>query len=235
MPSGKPAKASVATHEPPLDTKRLREALAKFLNQKIPERGRLGSCRHGIYAFFDYDGEPIYVGQTVEQLGTRVRRHLTNQRTDAVAMGVLDPFEVRTVRVWPLWPALLLDVPANKLKSRLDALEATVFSKLLTASRFQALLNEKLPQGEIVLTAAIPPSYSADLVEADVAAIREHPDVRLARRAGAIARLAQIISERKVSPQLRRVLVAQAERLQWLARERATAFASTANASDEED
>ena len=62
----------------------------------------VGNYRWGVYAFFDYDGEPIYVGQTNEQLRTRIRRHLTNQRTDAVAMSVLDPFEVFEIEVWPL-------------------------------------------------------------------------------------------------------------------------------------
>ncbi|MDE3051298.1 MAG: GIY-YIG nuclease family protein, partial [Nitrospirota bacterium] len=54
-----------------------------------------------MYAFYDYDGEPIYVGQTEEKLSGRVSRHLTNQRTDAVAMNVLDPFEVAYIEVWP--------------------------------------------------------------------------------------------------------------------------------------
>ena len=45
----------------------------------------------------------IYVGQTREKLSGRVGRHLTNQRTDAVAMRVLDPLEVAAVEVWPLW------------------------------------------------------------------------------------------------------------------------------------
>ena len=62
----------------------------------------IGNFRWGVYAFFDYDGEPIYVGQTNERVRTRIRRHLTNQRTDAVAMSVLDPFEVFEIEVWPL-------------------------------------------------------------------------------------------------------------------------------------
>lgn len=53
---------------------------------------RVGDCQFGMYLFYDYDGEAIYVGQTQERLRTRIRRHLTNQRTDAVAMRVLDPF-----------------------------------------------------------------------------------------------------------------------------------------------
>ena len=60
------------------------------------------NAKYGVYVFYDYDGEPIYVGQTKEQLRTRIRRHLTNQRTDAVAMNVLDPFEVAEIEVFPL-------------------------------------------------------------------------------------------------------------------------------------
>ena len=59
--------------------------------------GKAGGCKHGVYLFYDYDGEPIYAGQTKEQLRTRIRRHLTNQRTDAVATRVLDPFEVAVI------------------------------------------------------------------------------------------------------------------------------------------
>jgi hypothetical protein len=217
---------SVQTIEPPLDTKRLRERLKEFLDQKIPGHGRLGSCKHGLYAFFDYDGEPIYVGQTVEQVGTRVRRHLTNQRTDAVAMGVLDPYEVRTVKVWPIWPETVADLSDTEMRIRLDCYEANLFETLLAASKFNALLNEKLPPTKKGKTPPLPPLYSADLVGKDVADLREHPDVRLARRAAAIAKLAQIIAERKVSKQLRGVLVAQAKRLTWLAEQRANAFAA---------
>ena len=43
---------------------------------------RLGKCV-GVYAFYDFDGEPIYVGQTTEDFGTRIGRHLRGQRSDA--------------------------------------------------------------------------------------------------------------------------------------------------------
>ncbi len=80
----------------------------------------------------------------------------------------------------------------------------------------------------------LPKSFATDLVGDKVAALREHPDVRLARRAAAIAKLAQIISERKVSRQLRRVLVAQAKRLTWLAEKRAKAFADMGDESEDD-
>ena len=31
----------------------------------------IGNSRWGVYAFYDYDGEPIYVGQTNESLRVR--------------------------------------------------------------------------------------------------------------------------------------------------------------------
>lgn len=224
---------ALGTREPPMDTAKLRAALKGFLDQKIPNHGRLGSCRHGLYAFFDYDGEPIYVGQTVEQLGTRVRRHLTNQRTDAVAMGVLDPFEVRTIKVWPLWLVSFPKRDKASIRQQLDNLEAELFEKLLAESRFQALLNEKPAPAKKGRSIGLPPAYAANLVEDEVAVIREHPDIRVARRAAAIAKLAQIISERKVSKQLRGVLVAQAKRLTWLAEQRARVFADDPSDSEE--
>lgn len=86
---------------PPFETHDLRKNLTKYLDAEF--RGsKVGNYKFGVYAFFDYDGEPIYVGQTNEMLRTRIRRHLTNQRTDAVAMSVLDPFEVYEIEVWPL-------------------------------------------------------------------------------------------------------------------------------------
>ncbi len=74
----------------PFETEDLYANLAKFLSEKFddPVTGKprtVGSFVWGVYAFFDYDGEPIYVGQTKEKISTRIRRHLTNQRTDAVA------------------------------------------------------------------------------------------------------------------------------------------------------
>ena len=70
----------------------------------VDDEGRIvGSCHYGVYLFYDYDGEPIYVGQTRERLRVRIRRHLTNQRTDAVAiMRVLEPFEVAEIKMWSL-------------------------------------------------------------------------------------------------------------------------------------
>ena len=69
---------------PPFETEDLRENLAKLLDTPFPEEDAgalpVGNYRWGVYAFFDYDGEPIYVGQTNERLRTRIRRHLVFRR-----------------------------------------------------------------------------------------------------------------------------------------------------------
>lgn len=86
----------------PADVAAIRREIRAFFQSKDKDGKRIGKSQFGVYIFYDYDSEPIYVGQTYEGLGARIGRHLTNQRTDAVAMNVLDPFEVAEIRVWPL-------------------------------------------------------------------------------------------------------------------------------------
>lgn len=93
--------------------------------------------------------EPIYVGQTYESLRSRIGRHLTNQRTDAVAMNVLDPFEVTEIEVWPFFDLEGMEAP--DARPTLDGAEYTVFQLALKNSTFKAVLNE----GEITPTKMI--------------------------------------------------------------------------------
>ena len=213
-----------STTELPFETSELRKLLEQFLNRMVenPLNGqqvRVGNFQWGVYSFYDYDNEPIYVGQTKESLRTRIRRHLTNQRTDAVAMNVLDPFEVYKIVVYPL-PQLegraASDAQAKKI---LDALEHKIYSQAIHKSEFSAILNEKeppTPQVEV----EVPISFEGIIVSDEVKRIREHPDIRIARRTQTISRLAQVISERKVQKGLRKVLLIQAKRIEWLAQRR---------------
>src|SRR5215831_11624265 len=120
----------------PPDVSAIRGELSKLLGQQTSDGKSPFNAKCGVYVFYDYDGEPIYVGQTQERLRTRIRRHLTNQRTDAVAMNVLDPFEVAEVEVYPFYD---LEKPrkeetpaeyADRVKSTLAAAEFTVFQKV---------------------------------------------------------------------------------------------------------
>ncbi|PIV78572.1 MAG: excinuclease ABC subunit C [Rhodobacteraceae bacterium CG17_big_fil_post_rev_8_21_14_2_50_63_15] len=226
------------TNYPPFETEDLRSNLTAFLATPFddPVQGRartVGSFTWGVYAFFDYDGEPIYVGQTKEKISTRIRRHLTNQRTDAVAMSVLDPFEVYEVEVWPLPQFEKTPKKDVAAIAHLNALEHFVYEQAVAGSTFKAILNEKNPPAPTVAVTA-PPSLRFRLVSDEVHKIRSHPDFRTARRSLIISRLAQVISERKVQGGLRRVLLTQAKRLQWLAERRYVALGGDASVEAED-
>lgn len=201
----------------PEDVAAIRAEIRTFFTTKDGDGKRIGSYKHGVYAFYDYDGEPIYVGQTEEKLSGRISRHLTNQRTDAVAMNVLDPFEVAYIEVWPL-DNFSGKVPRAGMKALLDQAEHTVFQKVLRESTLGAVLNEKemVSKSEIKL----PQSFKKRIIPDAIYTQRKHPDVRIARRATTIANLARVISERDVSNGLRRTLLTQARRLERLAGQR---------------
>jgi len=202
----------------PEDVAAIRAEIRRFFSTKNDAGKTIGGNKHGVYAFFDYDSEPIYVGQTEESLSGRVGRHLTNQRTDAVAMNVLDPFEVAYIEVWPLDDLVREFKSKKEKKTFLDRAEYTVFQKVLNASALGAVLNEKemSPRSEIKL----PASHKHRIIPESIYHHRKHPDVRIARRATTIANLARVISERDVSDGLRRTLLTQARRLEHLAAQR---------------
>ncbi len=210
----------------PGDVAAIRKEISHFFDMLDANGNKVGNSQYGVYAFYDYDGEPIYVGQTLESLRQRIGRHLTNQRTDAVAMNVLDPFEVAEIRVWPLD---LSKINEGERRDYLDRAEFTLFQKVVAESKLGAVLNEKPPQPKQLV--ALPLSYNHRIVPDSIYQHRKHPDIRIARRASTIASLARVISERDVSPGLRRTLLTQAKRLEKLAAERLQNFAGEEDVS----
>ncbi len=209
-----------AAFEPPEEVVAIRQEIDRALNSLDHTGNKVGDARVGVYAFYDYDGEPIYVGQTSERLRVRIRRHLTNQRTDAVAMNVLDPFEVAEIEMWPFW-----DLESSLVKETLNSAEFTVYRMMLEDSVFTAVLNEApVPPAP---TIDMPPSVRKRIVPSPIFERRLHPDVRVARRATTIAKLAQVISERQVRPGLRNTLLTQARRLEYLAARRLEELANS--------
>lgn len=172
---------------------------------------KLGQCI-GVYAFYDHDGEPIYVGQTWAKFSERVGRHLTGQRSDTLAYRILDPFEVAEFELYPV--DHLRSDPEKQAK--LDAIEYSVYLNAIEHSKYRAILNEKIPP--LSEPVALPKSYRFELIPEDLRDDREHPDVRIARRAETLSRVAAVAHERgEVSSGLRRVIVIQAVRLADLA------------------
>ncbi|MCC7519377.1 MAG: GIY-YIG nuclease family protein [Verrucomicrobiae bacterium] len=207
----------------PADVAAIRREITAFFDMPDAYGNRIGNSIFGVYAFYDYDGEPIYVGQTRESLRQRIGRHLTNQRTDAVAMNVLDPFEVAEIQVWPLD---LESKSEEERKAALDAAEYSLFQKVITESKLGAVLNEKPPMPTRVVS--LPKSYRHRIIPDTIYPHRKHPDIRIARRASTIASLARVISERDVAPGLRKTLLTQARRLERLAKERLAEIGNSA-------
>lgn len=168
----------------PREVAAINAQLSRFL-ETPDQNGRVPSnARCGVYVFYDYDNEPIYVGQTQEQLRVRIRRHLTNQRTDAVAMNVLDPFEVAEIEVYPLFHELEPKVKGEaatkeyqaRVKDTLAAAEYTVFQKVLSESALGAVLNEKdIPPHPLI---ELPPSFRGRIIPDEIYKLRKHPDLR---------------------------------------------------------
>ncbi len=194
----------------PQDVRDIQKEIKKFYDTEDEQGRKIGNALCGIYAFYDYEGEPIYVGQTIEKVRGRIGRHLTGKRSDAVGKFVLDPVEVAEVEVWPFF-----DISPKTAKEKMEKAEYTVFQKLLQESAIGAILNEEdiKPTEPIEL----PKSHRARIIPAHIYAREQHPDIRIARRASTIANLARLISERNVSAGLRRTLLNQAKRLERLA------------------
>ncbi len=126
-------------------------------------------------------------------------------------MSVLDPFEVAEIQMWSFW-----EEPSQ---ARLYCAEFTVYFEALSASRFEAVLNEKEPATTDLIR--LPESVRVPIFpDTGNWQEREHPDIRLARRARTIANLARVINERKVRIGIRKTLWAQAQRLETLAQQR---------------
>ena len=62
-----------------LEVSQLYAGVKRLLDATTSDGRRVGDCKHGVYLFVDYDGEPIYVGQTREKLRIRSVRGATRQ------------------------------------------------------------------------------------------------------------------------------------------------------------
>lgn len=206
---------------PPRATRLIRAQYNEFMRSSDPNQreSTIGDARAAVYAFYDYDGEPIYVGRTVAKVRDRIGRHLTGQRSDPVGKFVLDPFEVAEVEIWTVPEIAEISPKASVRAKAMQPYEATVYYKLKSDSKFNAVLNEAVPLE--CKPVDLPSSVRGSIIPKELWEDRKHPDVRIARRAAHVGRLAQLISERELrGGGLRRTLHLQTQRLQWLTCER---------------
>ena len=86
----------------------------------------------GCYVLCDLDQVPIYVGQSVDGIRSRVNRHLTSARSDIIANRQVDVWEIAWVWAYPV---------ANK--ADISAIEDALFHEFHSKS---ALMNGKTPK-----------------------------------------------------------------------------------------
>ena len=74
----------------PIDI-RFRQQAVRTLTNKV-----------GVYVLCDLDQTPMYVGQSVDGIRARVRRHLTSARSDIIANRQIDVWEIAWVWAYPV-------------------------------------------------------------------------------------------------------------------------------------
>ncbi len=152
----------------------------------------------GVYALCDLDGVPIYVGQSVDGIRQRVRRHLTSARSDVIANRQVDVWEVAWVHAWPVDDA-----------RHIGELEANLFHYFNAKS---ALMNGSVPIAPAQFTMR-EPAQRIQVMDSDEIASRLQPTVRLPRQIEHYGRLVDHYLNVKDSPELRVSMEAHFERL----------------------
>ncbi|MFY9675624.1 MAG: GIY-YIG nuclease family protein [Terriglobales bacterium] len=154
----------------------------------------------GVYVLCDLDGVPVYVGQSVDGIRSRARRHLTSARSDIIANRQVDPWEIAYVRAYPA--KRVGDVPR---------LEASLFA---TFNNRKQLMNGSVPVARSPLMKNLPePAEIIQVMPDEEIRVRKDPALRLPRQIEHIGRLVDQILTVKDSRQLRRSLAAHFERL----------------------
>lgn len=152
----------------------------------------------GVYALCDLDGVPMYVGQSVDGIRSRVRRHLTSARSDIIANRQVDVWEIAYVWAWPVIARDDIEPLEAALFQRFDAQKPLMNGKVLP-------LREKEvqePQKQIV-----------QVIDETERLRRLRPDQRLERQIRQYGILVEYIQTVKNAPHLKRALDAHFERL----------------------
>ena len=154
----------------------------------------------GVYALCDLDNVPIYVGQSVDGILARVRRHLTSARSDVIANRQIDVWEIAFVWAWPV-----------KSKSQIGSLEAFLFHKFDVD---KPLMNGSIPADPGYIDFEIPEKQQVQVLMTEEIETRRDPNYRLPRQMEHFGRLLDHLLNVKDSAQIRRSLKAHFERLQ---------------------
>jgi len=74
----------------------------------------------GCYVLCDLDQVPIYVGQSIDGIRSRVNRHLTSARSDIIANRQIDVWEIAWVWAYPAKDRAEISFPRRRIVSRVS-------------------------------------------------------------------------------------------------------------------
>jgi hypothetical protein len=154
----------------------------------------------GCYVLCDLDQVPIYVGQSVDGIRSRVNRHLTSARSDIIANRQIDVWEIAWVWAYPA-----------KDRAEINPLEDALFHEFHGRS---ALMNGKVPKPPIDRSKSPEPSQKVQVMSDTEIAEKKDPALRLPRQAEHYSQIVGHFLAVKNSREIAGAIQAHFERLQ---------------------
>ena len=159
----------------------------------------------GCYVLCDLDQVPIYVGQSVDGIRSRVNRHLTSARSDIIANRQIDVWEIAWVWAYPV-----------KDKAEIGVLEDELFHAFNAKS---ALMNGKVPKLPTQKVSVPQPAQRVQVMTDAEIAEKKDPALRLPRQAEHYSQIVGHFLAVKNSREIAGAIQAHFERLQKYHRE----------------
>src|SRR5665213_901634 len=123
----------------------------------------------GCYVLCDLDDVPLYVGQSIDGIRSRVNRHLTSARSDIIANRQIDVWEIAWVWTYPVTDMASIGPPE-------DALFHEFHGK-------SALMNGKTPKKPATHFELPTPAQKVQVMSDGEIAEKRDPALRLPRQA----------------------------------------------------
>lgn len=159
----------------------------------------------GCYVLCDLDNVPIYVGQSVDGIRSRVNRHLTSARSDIIANRQVDVWEIAWVWTYPV-----------DKRPDIGPLEVALFH---TFHERSALMNGKTPPRTLGKFSIPEPSQMVQVMADSEITEKRDPALRLPRQAEHYSQIVGHFLAVKNSKEIAGAIQAHFERLQKYHRE----------------
>jgi hypothetical protein len=154
----------------------------------------------GVYTLCDLDHVPIYVGQSVDGIRARVRRHLTSARSDIIANRQIDVWEIAWVWAYPVGD-----------RAEIGPLEAALFHHF---DKQSALMNGTLPKQPEKKVKVPKPDQIVQVMSNDEIAEKKEAALRLPRQAEHYSQIVGHFLAVKNSKEIARAIQAHFVRLE---------------------